>query len=394
MKLYDVIISGAGPAGSKCAEIIAKSGYKVALIEKNTKWRKPCGGAVSSRVLKYYPQLRKQNFMPITGIKMYSGDYHKFEYSWKGIAEPSFTVDRLEFDNFIRDIAIDASAEIFDNNISFDFVYKQGRIIGIKTKTPEGTKEYLGKIIVIADGMSSKLAIKSGLRKKWKINEIGLCKCAIREGSNLLDKSSISFFFRKYKGYGWIFPLNEKFYNIGCGTWLEGNLSHSLNQAFIEFINEPYIKQFFPDKNYREIWSGSYPLPALGVKEKSLVKDNIMVIGDAAGFVSPISGEGIHACIVSGNIAGDAAIGALESEEISNQNLKKFKSHPNIKKIIRNFKMKVSIVDFFYKDKGLNLANMFYLAETDDQIREMVINMFLFNQAPTRDFLLKLKSMR
>lgn len=392
--MYDVVISGAGPAGSKCAEILAKNGFKVALIEKNTKWRKPCGGGVSSRVLKYYPQLRKLDLMPITGITIYSGDYHKLYYSWKEIEEPSLTVDRLDFDNFIRNIAIDAGAELFDNNVSFDFVTKNNRKIGIKTKTPNGTKEYLGKIIIIADGMSSKLAVLSGLRKKWKIDEIGLCKCAIMEGKNLLDKASISLFFRKYKGYGWIFPIDEKHFNIGCGTWLEANISHNLNQVYSEFINDPYLQKFFPTKNYKEIWKAAYPLPALGVKEKSLFKDNIMIIGDAAGFVSPISGEGLHPCIVSGQAAGETAIKALESDNISNQTLRMYKSYPSIKKIIRNFKMKVSIVDFFYENEGLNLNNMFYLAETDDQIREMVVNMFLFNKAPTKDFLSRLKSMK
>ena len=123
--MYDVIISGAGPAGSKCAEVLAKSGYNVALIEKDSKWRKPCGGAVSSRVLKYYPQLRKLNLLPITGISMYSGDFSQLKYSWEDIREPSFTVDRLEFDNLLRNIAVDAGANLFDNFYSFDFIYKQ-----------------------------------------------------------------------------------------------------------------------------------------------------------------------------------------------------------------------------------------------------------------------------
>jgi len=392
--MYDVIISGAGPAGSKCAEVLTKSGFKVALIEKDTSWRKPCGGAVSSRVFKYYPQLRKLDLMPITGITIYSGDYHKLEYSWKDIAEPSLTVDRLEFDNFIRNIAIDAGAELFDKNLSFDFISKNNHKIGIRTKTPNGIKEYLGKIIVIADGMSSKLVNLSGLKKKWKIDEIGLCKCAIMEGNNLLDKAAISLFFRRYKGYGWIFPLDETHFNIGCGTWMEANINYNLNQVYEEFINDPNLKKFFPNKNYKEVWRGAYPIPALGVKEKSLYKDNIMIIGDAAGFVSPISGEGIHASIVSGKAAGDTAINALENEDISSQTLKGYKSYPNIKKIIRNYKMKVSIVDFFYENNGVNLNNMFHLAETDDHIRDEVVNMFLFNQAPTRDFLSKLKSMK
>ena len=128
------------------------------------------------------------------------------------------------------------------------------------------------------------------------------------------------------------------------------------------------------------------------MKEKSLLKDNIMVIGDAAGFVSPISGEGIHACIVSGKAAGETAIKALESDEISNRTLKNYSSHHSIKRIIRNFKMKVSMVNFFYENDGKNLSNMFKIAKEDQDFRENVINMFLFSQVPPKDFIMKLKS--
>jgi geranylgeranyl reductase family protein len=392
--MYDVVISGAGPAGSKCAEVLAKEGYKVALIERNTEWRKPCGGAVSSRVLKYFPQLRNLNLLPITGISMYSGDYHQLHYSWKGIREPSFTVDRLEFDTVLRNIAVDAGVELFDKNLSFDFLHKQHHNIGIKTKQNNETKKYLGRVIIIADGMGSKLAIKSGMRNKWKIDEIGLCRCAIMEGKNYLDKASISLFFQKYKGYGWIFPLDERRFNIGCGTWLEANRLYNINQVYKNFLNDPFLNKFFPNRDFKEIWGGSYPLPALGVKEKSLFKDNVLMIGDSAGFVSPISGEGIHASIVSGHVAGETAILALENDDLTVNTLKKYKSHQNIKKIRRNFKMTASMVDFFYKDNGKNLSNMFSLAKKDQDVNEMAINMFLFNQPPSKEFLLRLKSMR
>ena len=118
------------------------------------------------------------------------------------------------------------------------------------------------------------------------------------------------------------------------------------------------------------------------------------MIGDAAGFVSPISGEGIHASIVSGQAAGEIAALALENEDISEETLKKYKSYPNIKKIRRNFKITASMVDFLYENDGKNLSNMFSLATSDKKTREMVINMFLFGQAPSKEFLLRLKSLR
>jgi len=72
--MYDVIISGAGPAGSKSAELLAKKGFKVALIEKDINWRKPCGGAVNAETFDLYPQLRKLKLTQKLGIVMYSLD--------------------------------------------------------------------------------------------------------------------------------------------------------------------------------------------------------------------------------------------------------------------------------------------------------------------------------
>ena len=390
--MFDVIISGAGPSGSKCAEILAKNGFKVALIEKDTNWRKPCGGGVSARIFKYYPQLRKFNIPKKKNIVMFSSQYYKLENRWEKLKDYSIVMDRLELDNIMRDVAVDAGVELFDKNISFDYVIKNQKKIGIRTKTPSGVNEYLGKIIIIADGMSSKLAIKSGLRERWKTEQLGIAKCAILEGENSLDSSSIYIFFRPYKGYGWIFPIDEHRFNIGCGTFEEDNFSYNLNEIYKEFLNNPNIKDLLPRSNYKQIWMGSYPLPSVGVLEKSLYGENLMLIGDAAGFVSPISGEGIHASIVSGDVAAEIAINALEKEDISENTLKKYKFHPKIKKIIRNFKIKHSMADFFFENRGQNLNTVFKIAEKDIAFKQEVINIFLYNATPPKEFFQKIKN--
>jgi geranylgeranyl reductase family protein len=391
--MYDIIISGAGPSGSKCAEILAKRGFEVALIERDTRWRKPCGGGVSARILKYFPELKKASSHQINSIAMYSANYSKLNYTWKDSREYSINMDRLKFDNIVRNVAIDAGAHLFDGHLSYDFIWKDEHPIGIKTKTSSGTKEYYGKIIIIADGMSSKLAHKSGLREKWKIKELGLAKCAIIEGDISLAQNSIHVFFRPYKGYGWIFPLGENRYNIGCGTFEEDNIKHNLNTIYQQFFTEPYIRDLLSAESYKTIWSASYPLPALGVKKKSLYSENVMLVGDTAGFVSPISGEGIHPSVVSGKAAADAAIKALEEENISKKVLKQYKSNSNIRKIIRNFTLKRSMVEFFYQNEGKNLSNMFELSQEDDEFRETVINMFLFNAVPSKAFFSRIRNL-
>ncbi len=384
--MFDVIVSGAGPSGSKCAEILARNGFKVALIEKDINWRKPGGGGLSVRLFKYYPQLRSLNLHKKHTMKMYSADFHKLEYKYKGFEDYSVVMDRLELDNLMREVAVDAGAELFDKNLSFDFITKNQKKIGIKTKISSGSKEYFGKVIIIADGMSSKLAIKSGLRKRWKTEDLGISKCAILEGQNSMDINTVYFFYKPFYGYGWIFPIDEKRFNIGVITFYEDNYNYNLNKLYNDFFKEPKVKELLFKSDYKQIWMSSFPLPGTGVLEKSLYGNNLMIVGDAAGFTSPISGEGLHACVVSGKVAAETAINAFEIGDFSEKTLKKYKFNANIKKIIRNFKLKRSLADFFYEKEGSNLNTIFKLAENDLKFRKTVTDIFLFNATPPKDF--------
>lgn len=388
--MYDVVISGAGPSGSQSAEVLAKAGFNVALIERDITWRKPCGCGVNHRVLDLYPALRKLDLPKIQGLIMHSADYHELEFKAKERSWGTI-MDRLDLDNIMRNQAVDAGAKLFDKNLSFDFIIKNQKKIGIKTKSPSGIKEYYGKILVIADGMSSKLAIKSGLRKKWKIEEIAKGKCAIMEGKHLLNEELIYLYFQSYKGYGWIFPIDNKRFNIGVYTFAEDNLNFNLNEIYLEFLRSPKIKKYIPDSNYKIEWSASYPFPAEGVLEKSLYDDHILLIGDTGGFVSPISGEGIqHACF-SGKIAAETAIKAFEAEDYSKNVLKQYKNHPKIKKLIRSLKLKRSMRKFLYANKGEDLNKIFDLTEKDPEFKAQVVDIFMSSSIPSKDFLSKLK---
>jgi len=390
---YDVVVSGAGPAGSKCAEVIAKAGYKVALIEKDINYRKPCGGGLPrASIYKYYPQLRKLDLVKKNAILMFSADHHKHKHSYEDSEDNPIVIDRLEFDNLVRNVAVEAGAELFDKNISYDFIYKDQKRVGIRTKTPLGVKEYLANIIIIADGMSSKLANKSGLRGKWKPLEIGIGKIEILEGQNNLNERCTYFFFKEY-GYNWIFPIDKQKFNIGLITYYENNLKYNLNNLFKEFLHEVRNKNLLLEKDYKIIWSASFPEPATGVLKKSLYGDNIILIGDAAGFVAPISGEGIHGAIVSGQVAGETSIGAIENEDFTVNSLKEFKKHPKIRKIIRMFKFQRKFVNFIYENEGENLNKAFKMAEENSEFKQIIINTFIFGQSPPKDFISQIKGM-
>jgi digeranylgeranylglycerophospholipid reductase len=386
--MFDVVISGAGPSGSHCAKILVEAGFRVALIEKNTQWRKPCGGAVHSSVVNLYATLKKLSYKKTTGVVMHSADYHKLEFEGNDF---SITMDRLELDNIMRGTAIGVGAELFDKNIAYDLLFKNQKIIGIKTKASTGIKEFHGKIIIVADGMSSKLAVKSGIRNKWTINKLAMGKCAIMEGLHNLDLERVYVFFKPFQGYSWIFPLGEKRYNIGTFTFGKDNLNYNIHKIYHDFIHNPNVEELV-NPNNKIIWSSCYPFPAEGVLEKCLYTDNLMLIGDAGGFVAPISGEGIQTAVTSGKIAAETAIKALENEDYSKASLKDYRTNKEIKNIIRNFKLKTSMINFLYEDKGVNLNKMFKLSMVDSEFKEQVVNMFVFGEMPSRDFIAKIHS--
>ena len=390
---YDVIISGAGPSGCYCAQVLAKAGYKVALIERDRSWRKPCGGALNPVVLEFYPQLKKLNLPRLSWIVMHSADGHSIEYQSTDM-EPGAVVDRLEFDNFIRDLAIENGVEFIDNHLSFDFILRNHIRIGVKTKTKSGTKEFIGKIMIIADGMSSKLALKSKLRSPWKASELALAKCSILKGEHSLEEERAYIFFRPHQGYGWIFPLNNGKINIGTCFFGENKSSFNPNEAYDQFLKDPQVKKYIDEKKCKTLWSAAYPFPSKGVLTQSLYDDNLMLIGDAGGFVSPISGEGINTALQSGKVAAETAIKALEEGDLSKQALKSYKNSSEIKTITRNFKMRLSMVSFFYENSGANLNKMLALAEKDSEFKAQVVDIFTSKtiKAPSKEFISKIRN--
>jgi len=378
--MYDVIVSGAGPSGSRCADILAQKGFKVALIERDVSWRKPCGGSVNKCILDDYPQLlNKISVQKINGVKLFSPVFDIIEEKWEK-DKFGLIVDRLEFDNYLRDCAVESGAELFDKNVSYDFIFKNQQKIGIKTRTPSGTKEYYGKIFVVADGMSSKLALRSGLRKKWDISELSMCKCALFKTENLTDDHCIDLFFRASRGYGWIFPLGNDIINVGMGIVGKDILDFNLNEEFEKFKQQKYLKDnYLPDLKNKQLWCEAFPVAATGVAKK-IYGDNIMIIGDAAGMVCPANGEGLAFAVKAGRIAAKVAVNAFEKDDFSRKTLKEYKHNPEIKKMIRKFNMDNITTKSFSKLIVENHKYFFKKINNDPKLKRDLLDLVFFQQ--------------
>src|SRR5262245_49014220 len=155
MKQYDVLIVGAGPAGSFAAELLAKGGVKVALFDGRPEGEpKACGGGVTAKALKAWPQLLNAVGRTITELDLYSPSSKRLHLA---LDEPFAIYSRVAFDCYLRDRARDAGAQVITEKISARKAKKTDA--GWLVKSDNGG-EWTGSFMVGGEGANSGSAKK------------------------------------------------------------------------------------------------------------------------------------------------------------------------------------------------------------------------------------------
>src|SRR5256884_5176969 len=290
---YDVIVVGAGPAGGTAARYAARRGLKVLLVDKRKEIGVPvqCGEYVAPNedVRSIFPsvddlddlmavpyQVREVD-TPV--IRIWSPKGRRYEVPFKG-----FTVRRDRMDQGIAAQAVDEGAEIMTETTVV-------RVHGEEVATNHGT--FQGKVVIGSDGPRSTVAKSVGLA--WPASSPAMSATADGDFSNSTDM-----FFGNLApgGYAWIIP-KAHCANVGLGTWqyFHGNLQ----SLFDRFVRSRDLE---PGKA-----TGGF-VPVMGPPPRT-VKDNAMLVGDAAGQVSATDGGGDNGAVRAGRGPGANAAGHL-----------------------------------------------------------------------------------
>jgi len=307
--VFDVIIAGAGPAGSAAAKILADNGFKVGIIEKKKLPRfKACGGGVAIRCLDALKRLD----VDINDVALQ--EYHGFMLSYKDIVATcnmdmvmGWGVYRSDFDYLITKQAVSSGAELFEKKEIIGFKNNKK---SLKIITKSGN--FNSKLLFGADGANSFIRKELGIKYDGK--KLGFCLEAeikannkkIEELNNMLnlDLSYLD------EGYAWIFPKKHAgTVNIGVGTYLRTaqRPDISLKEVLLKFIKDKGFKI-----NSEKFFGALIPF---GGSVSPLGKENVILLGDAAGLVSPMSGEGIPYALDSGILSAECAKKYFEINE-------------------------------------------------------------------------------
>jgi geranylgeranyl reductase family protein len=326
---YDVTIVGAGPAGSTTAKFLAEKGFKTLLLDKEKFPReKPCGGGLPIRVLQRFPYVVNDKI-----IEAYSSSGTIFSPSLQHQIEickntPIIAmVLRKKFDFELVKFAIEAgtifqeatpASAVRISNDTAQVTLDQGRRID-------------SEIIVGADGVNSSLARNMGLPASR--TEKGICILQEFEvDEKIMDeyfkKSRHCYIHSRFKsasGYGWVFPKKEHL-NIGFSIInMDKNqqLKHNLLNWYQDYITLLKEKNLIPQHLKETPVKGgallTHPL------EKTYA-DRFLLVGDAAGFINPLTGEGIYYAMASGQIAAEIITEALEKKQTTQEFLSQYQT--------------------------------------------------------------------
>ncbi len=352
---YDVLVIGAGPGGSMAARYAARHGLKVLLIEKRPEIGVPvrCAEGISRAWMdevEIEPQ-EKWIDAEIDGAKIYSPDEKsiiKLSAEQAG-NEVGFVLNREYFDKYLASLAAQEGAEIWLKSPAVEIIKGDGYVRGAVVRRFGEKVEVRAKIVIGADGFESQVARWAGLNTV--LRERDIVSCIQYRMTNIdIEENFTHFFIGSCApgGYVWIFPKGRKEANVGIGVALNKLKSKGEVKKYMDDFIEKH--EYLKKGSIIQIVTGAVstcPVP------KRIVDNGIMLVGDAARLIDPITGGGIANACISGKYAGEIAAKCINnpSKECLEEYQNKVKERWE-KKHLRNWFVKEKLAEL--SDDTLN----------------------------------------
>ena len=308
---YDVVVVGAGPSGATAAEDLARSGHKVAFIDREGRI-KPCGGAIPPRLIADFFIPDDQIVAKVNTARMISPTGRKvdipIENGYVGM------VDREHFDAFLRQRATDAGAHRYAGTFTKITRDEGGTHVNYRDKETGADMKLTTRLVIGADGARSNVAraeVKDGDKIPYVIAYHEIIEAP--EANAAYDPLRCDVI---YDGrispdfYGWVFPHGAQA-SVGMGSMIK---SVDVKQATADLRASAGLT------DCKTIRREGAPIPLKPLDRWDNGSD-VVLAGDAAGVVAPSSGEGIYYAMVGGRVAATAAAACLASGRVKDLQL-------------------------------------------------------------------------
>ncbi|GII93578.1 geranylgeranyl reductase family protein [Sinosporangium siamense] len=320
----DVIVVGAGPAGSATAFYLAQAGLDVLLLEKSTFPReKVCGDGLTPRAVKQLIDMGididAPGWVRNKGLRVIGGG-QRFELDWPELSSfPDFGLvrTRKDFDEIFAANAVRAGVRMEQGvNVTGPILSdRSGHIVGVTAKRNGEEIAYRSRLVVAADGNSTRLSLAMGLHKR----EDRPVAVAVRTyfTSPRHDDDYLELWLelwdeeRLLPGYGWVFGVGDGTSNVGLGLL---NTSAAFDKVDYRDLLRRWVKNMpaewgFAEENMTAPIRGA-ALPMAFNRQPHYTR-GLVLVGDSGGMINPFNGEGIAYAMETGKIAAESVAKAL-----------------------------------------------------------------------------------
>jgi geranylgeranyl reductase family protein len=314
----EVIVVGAGPGGASAAYHLAQRGRRVLLLDRQTFPRdKSCGDGVTRSATRLLAEMgilpRLHDAQKVRGIRVFmrGKGSRDFEYP-RGLSVPDhgLVVPRLDLDYAICQQAVAAGAELWEQALVTKLIWADDVVVGVEVLYQGARKPLRAPVVVAADGAASRLARQAklvetspeglGFAIRGYYTDVDGLTELLEIYMPLMDLSD------RYllPSYGWVFPTGARSANVGIGLF-QRDQHANVRTLFERFLEVLYRE----DPRFRRAqlcgpWKGA-PLRFDFVPERCIAP-GLLLVGDAAGMISPFTGEGISYALESGKLAAEA----------------------------------------------------------------------------------------
>ncbi len=383
--MTDVLVVGGGPAGASTAHHLAQRGLDVLVLDRSNFPRdKTCGDALTPRAVRMVDDMGLLTELLAIGapIRGYDVVAPNGRATYGLIPKTPTTPDlalvvrRHELDAHILNRAVRSGAR-FEPGVSVTGVEGTSDRVRVRGEHDGQTVSYDAPLAVLATGASMGLLRNSGILRTVPRTMLAARAYVSNVPSSTVarDRLQLRFDAAPLPGYGWVFPVAGQAANVGVGFFPLRRSPATAAQAFERFISAPAARRLLQGARLERPLK-SYPI-RVDFLSAPHVGQRLLLVGEAAGLVNPLTGEGIDYALESGQLAARRIVTMFELGDFSSAQLALY-DRELADRFARLFRFCAQVRDWYLRAPLLNL--LVGMANRRADLRTLLTNVVLGNQ--------------